>query len=222
MRKYEQSTNHKDIETMKQPIKSALVGTAAFVGLAGTVLIPAAAFAAVDTKNTTINATIAAVISMTTSSTVAISLTPTGSGVVSSASDTVTVSTNNSNGYNLQVADSDATTTLVSGINTITAHTGTKTVATTLGTNSWGMAVPTGTTGIGTNNFDASYSAETNNASSTSKWAGVPATGSPMLLKSTAATATNDTTTVWYAVKVDTSKPTGTYSDTVTYTATTN
>lgn len=207
---------------MKQPLKSALLGGASLVAVAGTVLIPAAAFAAVDTKNTTINATIAAVISMTTSSTVAISLTPSGSGVVSSASDTVTVNTNNSTGYNLQVADSDATTTLVSGVNTITAHSGTKAAPTALATNTWGMAVASTTPGIGTNGFDATYSAETNSTSSTSKWAAVPATGSPMLLKSTAATATNDTTTVWYAVKVDTAKPTGTYSDTVTYTATTN
>lgn len=207
---------------MKQPLKSALLGGASLMAVAGTVLIPAAAFAAADTKNTTINATIAPVISMTTSGTVAISLTPSGSGVVSSASDTVTVNTNNSNGYNLQVADSDATTTLVSGANTITAWTGTKAAPTALGNGTWGMAVSSTTTGIGTNGFDTTYSAENNSTSSTSKWAGVPATGSPMTLKNTAATATNDTTTVWYAVKVDTAKPTGTYSDTVTYTATTN
>lgn len=205
--------------TTKRQRALGIAGMLSVVALAAS---PFVASAAVDTQNTTINATINAVISMTTSGTVAISLTPTGSGVVSSASDTVTVNTNNAAGYNLQLADSDATTTLVSGANTIAAHTGTKTAPTALATNTWGVAVPTATTGIGTNGFDASYSAESNSTSSTSKWAGVPASGSPMLLKSTASTASNDTTTVWYAVKVDTAKPTGTYSDTVTYTATTN
>lgn len=205
--------------TTKRQRALGIAGMLSVVALAAS---PFVVSAAVDTQNTTINATINAVISMTTSGTVAISLTPTGSGVVSSASDTVTVNTNNAAGYNLQLADSDATTTLVDGGNTIAAHAGTKTTPTALATNTWGVAVPNGTTGIGTNGFDASYSVEANSTSSTSKWAGVPASGSPMLLKSTASTASNDTTTVWYAVKVDTAKPTGTYSDTVTYTATTN
>jgi hypothetical protein len=159
---------------------------------------------------------------MTTGTTVALSLTPTGSGVVTSASDTVTVNTNNTTGYNLTVADSDATTTLASGGNTFAAHSGTKAAPTALANNTWGFAVATGTTGIGTNGFDASYSAETNATSSATKWAGMPASGSPVLLKSTTTTATNDTTSVWYAAKATTAQPSGTYTDTVTYTATTN
>jgi hypothetical protein len=39
-------------------------------------------------------------------------------------------------------------------------------------------------------------------------------------IKSTSATAAADTTVVTYAVKVDTTKPAGVYSDSVTYTAT--
>lgn len=192
----------------------------AAIAVVGVAVSPVVASAA--TANTTINATIAAVISVATSSTVAISLTPTSGGVVSSNSDTVTVNTNDTLGYVLTVADSDATTTLSSGANSMSASTGTKTAPITLANNTWGFAVVTGTTGIGTNGFDASYSTETNNASSTSKWAGMPATGSPMMLKTTAATATNDTTTVWYAVKATSSQPNGTYTDTVTYTATAN
>jgi hypothetical protein len=175
-----------------------------------------------QTANTTINATVNPVISITTASPVALSLTPTGSGVVTSGSDTVTVNTNNTLGYNLTVADNDATTTLVSGANTFTASTGTKTTPVALTNGTWGFAVATGTTGIGTNGFDASYATETNSTTSTSKWAGMPATGSPMLLKSTSAVAANDTTTVWYAAKAAITQPTGTYTDTVTYTATTN
>ncbi len=198
---------------MKQTLIQRTGALTAVVAVAAATLSPVVASAV--TANTTINATISSTISMTTSSTVAIALTPGASPVVSSASDTVSVSTNKSNGYNLTVADSDATTTLVSGANSITAHTGTYAAPTALGTNSWGYAVAGGA-------FDATYSAESSSTASTSKWAGIPATGSPQLIKTTAAPATGDTTTVWYGVKVDATKPTGTYTDTVTYTAVTN
>lgn len=179
--------------------------------------LPIAASAVSSTASTTINATVGSVISISTGTTVAIALTPTSGGVVSSASDTVTVSTNNSIGYALTLANSDATRNLVSGGNTILPHTGTQASPTALATNSWGYRV------VNTGGFGATaYSAESNNGSSTSTWAGVPATGSANTLKTTGATASGDTTTVWYAVKADSTKPGGTYSDTVTYTATTN
>jgi hypothetical protein len=183
---------------------------------------PVLASAASQTANTVINATVASVISISTATPIAIALTPTAGGVVTSASDTVTVSTNNTLGYNLGVNDADATTSLVSGANNFTASAGTKTVPVALANNTWGVAVATGTTGIGTNGFDASYTTETNAASSTTKWAGMPASGSPMSLKSTSSTASGDTTAVWYAAKANSSQPNGTYTDTVTYTATTN
>lgn len=204
---------------MKKNIKIVSLMSVASLVVAAS---PIVASAASNTANTTINATIADVISISSGPSVSLSLTPTAGGVVSSASDTVTVSTNKTNGYNLSVADSDATTTLASGGNSFAAHSGTKTAPTALANNTWGFAVATGTTGIGTNGFDASYSAETNNVSSTSKWAGMPASGSGMMIKTTAAPATNDTTTVWYAAKATSSQPNGVYTDTVTYTATTN
>ncbi|QHN42373.1 hypothetical protein GII36_00675 [Candidatus Mycosynbacter amalyticus] len=178
---------------------------------------PIVASAASQTASTTVNATVGSVISMSTSTTVAISLTPTSGGVVSSASDTVSVSTNNALGYNLTLADSDATTNLVNGGNTIGAHTGTQASPSALASNTWGYRV------VNVGGFGASaYTAETNNGSSTSTWAGVPATGSANTLKSTSSTASGDTTTVWYGVKVNSTKANGTYTDTVTYTATTN
>ncbi len=180
-------------------------------------LSPVVASAVSQTSSTTVSATVSAVISISTGSTVSIALTPTSGGVVSSASDTVTVSTNRTTGYNLTLADSDANTSLVSGSNTFTAHTGTFGSPTALANGAWGYRV------VNAGGFGATaYSAETNNSSSTSTWAGVPATGSPVTLKTTGTTATNDTTTVWYAAKADTSQPDGTYTDTVTYTATTN
>lgn len=45
---------------------------------------------------------------------------------------------------------------------------------------------------------------------------------SPTLVKNTGSAASNDTTTVWYGVKSTASQPNGPYTDTVTYTATTN
>jgi hypothetical protein len=179
------------------------------------VVTPVVASAATQSANTTINATINEVISISTSTTVTLNLTPTAGGVVSSSSDTVTVSTNKTNGYNLTLADADASANLVSGGNNITPHTGTFAAPTALTNGTWGYAIAGGA-------FDASYTAETNATTSTTKWAGVPVTGSPVTLKTTGSTASGDTTTVWYAAKANSSQPNGTYSDTVTYTATTN
>lgn len=196
----------------RRNVKSGLLGFAAIAVAAS----PVVASAVASTANTTINATIGSTISLTTTSPVAISLTPTSGGVVSSASDTVSVSTNNTAGYSLTLANADATSNLVSGANTITAHAGTQTTPTALATGTWGYRV------VGVGGFTATaYSAETNNGSSSSTWAGVPVTGAPNTIKTTATTATADPTTVWYGVKVDTSKPNGTYTDIVTYTATT-
>jgi hypothetical protein len=185
--------------------------------VAAIILSPVAAGAVADTKSTTINATIGSTISMTTSATVAIGITPTAGGSASSASDTITVATNNSSGYNLTLANSDATSSLTNGGNTITAHAGTFASPTTLANNSWGYRVDNaGTFGTGPT------AAETNQANLAGTWSGVPVTGSAQQLKTTGTTATADITTVWYGVKADTSKPSGVYSDSVTYTATTN
>lgn len=178
---------------------------------------PVTVSAASSSANTVINATVNSVISITTASPVAISLTPTVGGVVSSSSDTVTVNTNNTAGYTLTLADNDANTNLVSGGNNIAAHGGTQAAPTALANNTWGYRVD----GVG--GFGAGpYAQETNNGSSTSTWAGVPATGTPNTLKTTSSVATNDATTVWYGVRATSSQPNGVYTDTVTYTATTN
>lgn len=198
---------------MKQPVKSALLGGASLLVVASTVLIPAAAFAAVDTKTTTVNAIIAPVISMTTGSTVTINVLPTSSGAASNGSDTVTVATNRAAGYNLKL--SGATATLVSGGNNIAAASGTFAAPATLGNNSWGYRVDSaGTFGAGPTAL------QTNQAVLAGTWAAVPTVAQQ--IKSTSATATADVTTIWYGVMSDTSKPDGTYSDVITYTATTN
>jgi len=181
----------------------------------GVVLSPVVASAV--TANTTITATLDTSISMTTSTTVAISVTPTSGGSLSSNSDSISVSTNNTTGYTLTFKDADTNTNLVSSGNNIATSGSAPGSAAALSNNTWGFAV------AGNTGFDASYSAETNNGSSTSKWAGVPASsGTAYQIKTTATTASNDASTVWYATKVTSSQPNGTYSDTVTYTAVAN
>lgn len=181
------------------------------------ILSPVVASAATETGNTTLNATVNSTLTLSTSGTVGISLTPTSGAVASSASDTVTVSTNSSNGYALSLSDSDTVTTLANGPDTVAAHSGTYASPTTLGANTWGYRI------VGQGGFTAAaYSAELDVASSTSTWAGVTSSAAPAVIKTTATNATNDATTVWYGVKMDTSKPTGVYTDTVTYTAVSN
>ena len=204
------------MDTMKYiPAKKQITAAISLIGVFAIVASPAIVSAASDTKSTTINATIGATISLTTSGTVAVSLAPTAGGVYSSNSDAVSVSTNNSTGYNLTLADGDATTSLVSGGNNITAASGTFASPAALAAGKWGFAIAGGT------GFDASYTAQSSAAIDTSKWAGMPATGSAVTLKSTTTTATADPTTVWYGVAANTSQATGTYTDSVTYTATT-
>lgn len=200
----------------KQIVRSILVGGGIAVLGAGT-LSGAAVFAASSNSNTVINAAIGSTISISTSGTVTLNITPTGAGSATSASDTVTVSTNNATGYTLQLADADATVTLTNGGNTIGAATGTFAAPAALGVNTWGYRVDSvGTFGAGPT------SAQSNAASLSGTWAAVPASGSPATLKTTGSTASGDTTTVWYGASANTTKPNGTYTDTVTYTATTN
>ncbi len=171
------------------------------------------------TASTTISSSISSVISLlTTNGTVNVNVTPTASGAQTIASDTVTVSTNDSSGYTLQVADTDANTNLVSGGNNIAAASGTQTTPTTQSANTWGYAVQ----GVGGFNSSGYTTASSAAISGSLKFAGVPATGSPNTIKTTSGTASSDTTTVWYAVAADTTQPSGTYTDSVTYTATAN
>jgi len=171
------------------------------------------------TASTTISSNISSVLSVLTSDgTVNVNVTPTGSGAQTIASDTVTVSTNDSSGYTLTLADTDSTVTLTSGGNTIPASSGSQTTPVTQAVNTWGYAV------AGVGGFNASgYSATNSTAlSGTLKFAGMPASASPNTIKTTSGVASNDTTPVWYAVAANTSQPSGTYTDSVTYTATAN
>ena len=193
---------------------------AAWAVVVGTVAAAPMTVAA-ESSNTTINATVNSVISVTSGAAVNISVTPTSGGAVTSASNTVTVNTNNTAGYELSIADSDATLTLSDGTNSIATNTDAPAAASVLSGNEWGWAVPSGTTGAATNTFSASYSVLSSQASTTQKYAGI--SNSAFKIKDTTGVATNDTTDVWFAVNANTSQPASTgYTDTITYTAVTN
>ena len=171
------------------------------------------------TASTTVSSVISPVISLlTTNGTVNVNVVPTGSGAQTISSDTVTVSTSDTNGYTLQLAETGAGSTLVSGSDTIPASSGTQGTPIAMAVNSWGYRVD-GVGGFGAGTTSSQSSAA---VSGTIKFAAVPATGSPNTIKTTSGTATNDASTVWYAVAANTSQPAGTYTNSVTYTATAN
>lgn len=165
------------------------------LAIAAIALSPVAASAATDT--TVVQATVASVISVSSADTATISVTPDATGVEATANDTVTVNSNDPDGYNLTL-ENDATLTMT-GVpsGTIGKTTGTFGTPTALGTNTWGYRL-------------AAFTAGT--------YAGIE--DAPQNIKSTAAVASNDTTVVTYAVKVNTAIPAGVYSDSVIYTAT--
>ena len=198
---------------MKQTRLAAII--LAVIVFSATV-VPMAVYAATSSANTTINANLGSTISISTSGSVTLNVTPVSGGSQTSASDTVSVSTNNSSGYYLTLSDSDANTNLVNGGNNIAAHAGTQASPSALANNRWGYRVDS----IG--GFSTGGAVENNVTTSSITYAGIPASGSPNTIKTTGATASGDTTTVWYAVKADTTNPKGTYTDIVTYTATTN
>ena len=191
-----------------------------FIGISLVVIFGAGAtvISSVSAANTTISSTISPVISLfTTSGTVNDNVTPTGSGAQTIQSDTVTVSTNDSSGYTLELAESLATT-LTSGSNTIPASSGSQTTPAVMAVNTWGYRVD----GVGGFGAGPTTSASSAAISGTIKFAGVPVPASPNTLADTSGTASNARNNVWYGVAADTSQPTGTYTNTVTYTCTAN
>lgn len=198
-------------------MKKIIKPIAVFLTSAAIVSLPVfSASAATNTANTTINAQIGSVISISSSGAVNLTITPTGSGSMSSASDTVSVSTNNVAGYNLSINMSTANKNLVKGSSNIAPTSGSFATPANLANNTWGYRVDK-VGGFGS----ATTTTETNVANSSFKWAAVPATGVSNTVKTTNTTATNDRTVFWYGAKADSSLPNGTYSGTVVYTAVT-
>ena len=197
-------------------VKNKLRWMAALGGF-GVLALPLLASA--DTQNSTVEVTVNPVIySFTTSGTVTIgALTPDATGKQSIKSDSVSASTNDSAGMTLTLKDADTTYTLVSGSDSIAKGAGTPAASATLANGEWGWRVDS----LAGTDFGAGPTSEVNNgAPSALKFAGIPLNGSPFTLADTSAEGTS-AVTVWYSARVTQTQPSGTYSDTVTYTATT-
>lgn len=190
-------------------------GALAAASVVGLVLAPLAS--AATTGSTSVQAVVGYTISLDSVSpaTTTLSIAPVPGGAQTTASTVVTVTTNDSNGYRLTHSTNSAT--LTSGANTIGSTSGTWTTPIALLNNTWGYAVASGTVGLtpASNGFDASYSAISNQTTSTTKFAAVPTTETD--IRSTTSAASAETTTFWYSAKVDNTKPSGTYSATITY-----
>ena len=131
-------------------------------------------------------------LTISTAGDVAIQITPTDSGTLGTALNTVTVSSTDVIGYKLYIR-SQVSTDMVNGPFSIPASA--NGLPAVLANNTWGY------------NTDAS-----------SNFVGM--TLSDVLIKTTDGPATNgEATNVTYGVKVDNNKPAGTYSTTVVYTA---
>jgi hypothetical protein len=175
----------------KQSVIRMLVGVAVF----GAVLSPAVASAVTD--DTTVTATVNSVISVTSLGAVGMTVTPDVDGEIATAVDTVTVDSNDPDGYNLTLENDTTLTMAGPNSQTLAKTAGTFGAPAALSTNSWGYRL-------------SGFAANT--------YAGVE--DAAQAIESTATTASADPTEVTYAVNVNTSKPAGAYSDTVTYTAT--
>jgi hypothetical protein len=191
-----------------------------FVGLnVAAVSLPFVASADTQSTNTDIGLTVSPVITAYSSGpTVTLgAITPNGTGKQSTASDTVSATTNDAAGYTVTLKEANGVTTaMTSGGNNITAGSGTPGSPATLANNTWGWRVDS------LSGFGSGPGATISNAApSALTYAAIPANGSPFTIQTTGAAGSNSKT-VWYSARVDNTLPTGTYAATVTYTITTN
>lgn len=174
--------------------------------------------ASAETSQTVINATIGSTISVQSTGNVNLSINPTaGQAKASSGKATVTVSTNNATGYNLKIGMNGADRNLKKGSDNITAHAGTLTAPSVLANNTWGYRVEN-VGGFAAGNMTA----QSNVNDLTGTFAGVPASGAEAQIKNHNAAAQSHHTDVLFGAKVDATKPSGTYTGTVVFTATAN
>ena len=160
-------------------------------------------------------------ITITSSAAVGLNLTPSDSGSCAIGSDSVVVTTHNTNGYFLQLSTTTSQTSLNNGSSSIPSTTGTFVAPTALTTNKWGFRVD------GQGGFGSGPTTNLTNPS-LSTFSGLSAAPGYTIKTTTIPTPKNagvdigDTTVVWYGVCADSSNKNGSYSDSITYTATAN
>ena len=146
-------------------------------------------------------------LAVTLPNTVNFDVQPTAAGAVTSGSATLSISTNNETGYSLYLSTADDDNALHS-INpdtqqTITALTQENTTATNFTNNTWG------------------YNLSKDTATDSTTYQSVPTT-QPSDPQITTEAPTTDTYNLTFAAKVDSSLPSGTYTNTVTVSVVTN
>ncbi|MFZ1459086.1 MAG: hypothetical protein WAT17_04365 [Candidatus Saccharimonadales bacterium] len=158
-------------------------------------------------------------ITITSSGTVNLAITPTGSATCTINNDVVQVTTGATTGYTLQLASTSSSTNLL-GVNfagTIPGNGGSFASPASLAVNTWGYRVD------GKGGFGAGpTSAATNTSIPGLSFATIPVNASPTTLLTTSAAASAEVTDIWYGACADTTKAVDTYSRDVVYTAMTN
>lgn len=158
-------------------------------------------------------------ITLSSDGAVSLDTTPTQAGSCTIASNDVSVLTDSTAGYSVQLASSTTDTNLVNGSSTIATSSGTAASPAILNPNAWGWRID-GFSGFGS----GPTSAQSNITAPISSFAGVPASNvTPATIKTSGSAANPAVVTrVWYALCADISVLNGTYTSQVTYTATTN
>jgi hypothetical protein len=150
---------------------------------------------------------------------VGVNVTPAaGSTKCTVSNDIVTATTDSSTGYTVSLTDTD-TSNALTGPASITASSAAPASPAVLGTNTWGYRVDN-IAGFGA----GPTSSLTNGAVPSLTFAGVPiSSGTPGLIRTTNSADTGTVnTSVWYGVCADSNLQSGSYNDSVTYTAVIN
>lgn len=158
-------------------------------------------------------------ITISSSGSLALNVTPTLSGACTIQSDTVSVLTDDANGYTLTLNDSSTNTSLVYGGASINATSGSFASPAVLAANAWGYRVDSlGSFGAGPT------TSQTNVAPTSGTFAALESsTATPDTLANTSAVADPaQNTTVWYGVCANTTVASGAYTSQVIYTAVAN
>ena len=158
-------------------------------------------------------------ITLTSSGTINLNITPASGGRCTIQSDTASVLTDDTNGYTLTLADTTTNTSLISGGNTIPATSGSSSSPATLVPNAWGWRID----GLGT--FGAGpTTAQSNIIPSSALFAAIKSSSGTADTIAATSVAANPAvaTTIWYGACANTSLTSGSYSSQVTYTALAN
>ncbi len=161
-------------------------------------------------------------ISISSSNTVSVNVTPTSAGSCTVQNDVVSVQTDNSAGYTLTLSDSSTSTALQKGSDSINTVTATQATPAALSANTWGYRVD-GVGGFGPGPTTSHTNTGIAGIGAT-KFAAIPASNTIADTIADTSVAANPavTTNVWYGVCANTSIANGAYSTQVTYTAVTN